>query len=68
MIQLGNLAVICAKRTDVSLTISNGIATLTIGDDAEQRRFSAGWQDNAKIESLIHELNFGTLREGDTQD
>ena len=43
MKQLGNLAIVCARRKDVTLRIE----------------FSADWDDDETILSVIHELNFG---------
>ena len=48
MKQLGNLAIVCAQRSDVLLEIHGGQNTLCIS-----------WDDDCFIQHIIHELNFG---------
>jgi hypothetical protein len=62
MKQLGNLAIVCAQRPDVSLLIEKGVVTLTISVGTGQTCRTADWRDNTSIEHLIHELNHGALR------
>jgi hypothetical protein len=62
VVKLGNLAVVCAQRPDVLLQIMDGTATLFVGSGPGRDRHVTDWRDDAKIEELIHELNFGTLR------
>ena len=57
MKQLGNLAIICAKRQDVTLSLSKGTARVSI--EGTDRVLNAPWDADDKIEMIIHELNFG---------
>ena len=60
MNQLGNLAIVCARRLDdVRLVIQNGEATLHVGKDPGRKHIVFDWDDNTQINRLIHELNFG---------
>ncbi len=62
MSQLGNLAIVCAQRSDVLLVISRGDAIITVGKGDGQTSHKADWRDNERLEYLIRELNFGSLR------
>jgi hypothetical protein len=68
MKQLGNLAVVCAKRTGVLLQILDGKATLYAGFGSNRQSFMAEWDDDEQISSLIRELNYGKLSEEDKND
>ena len=58
MKQIGNLAIVCARRKDVTLRIEQGrVKVLLSGTYAPA--FSADWDDDETILSVIHELNFG---------
>ena len=57
MKQLGNLAIVCARRQDVVLCLSKGTAQLSV--EGFGRIFDAPWDDDSRIEAIIHELNFG---------
>ena len=61
MLQLGNLAVVCAKRPGVLLQIMDGKVTVFSGCGPGRKQVSVDWQDNTAIENLIKELNFGSL-------
>lgn len=61
MKQLGNLAIVCAQRSDVLLQILNGSATVFVGSGPERRTITSDWDDDKQITDLIHELNFGSL-------
>jgi hypothetical protein len=65
MSPLGNLAIVCAKRPDVTLVVANGSAVLIVGEGEGQEQRTAEWQDDAGIERLIQELNYGELRAED---
>ena len=52
MKQLGNLALVCAKRPEVLLQIYEGRACVYVGEGPERAMFSAAWD----------ELNFGRYR------
>lgn len=57
MKQLGNLAIICASRPDIVMTTQNGI--VFVYPKVEGKPMSARWDDDGKVEKIIHELNFG---------
>ena len=59
MKQTGNLAIICARRKDVSLRIEQGRVMVLLNGAYAPAVFSADWDDDETILSVIHELNFG---------
>lgn len=59
MKQIGNLAIICARRKDVSLRIEQGSVMVLLNGTYAPTVFSADWDDDETILSVIHELNFG---------
>ena len=59
MKQLGNLALVCANRSDVLLQIQRGTVFLSIGMGAQMETISLAWDDDEKITTLVRELNFG---------
>ena len=59
MKQTGNLAIICARRKDVSLRIEQGSVMVLLNGTYAPAVFSADWDDGETILSVIHELNFG---------
>lgn len=64
MKQLGNLAIVCAKRKDTLLQMLNGNVAIHLGDGSNRAVLSAEWDDDEKIAAIIHELNFGKYKEG----
>lgn len=62
MKQLGNLALVCAKRPEVLLQIYDGQACVYVGHGPERAVLSTDWDDDAGICHMIHELNFGQYR------
>jgi len=62
MKQLGNLAVICAQRPPRR---AGAAAARAAWPRQEQTRggaaMEAAWNDDARIERMIYELNFGTF-------
>lgn len=62
MKQLGNLAVVCAKRPETLLQIYGGRAIVYVGSGPDRTVLCAAWDDDAQICCIIHALNFGTLR------
>lgn len=58
MKQLGNLAIVCAKRADVSLHISEGRVFVRC-DTISPQPWSAPWNDDNAILAMIRKLNFG---------
>ncbi|ADL03725.1 hypothetical protein [Lacrimispora saccharolytica] len=59
MKQLGNLAVVCARRPDVLLQILGGVVCLHVGIGPQRESITLDWVDDEKITSLVRELNFG---------
>lgn len=63
MKQLGNLALVCAKRRDTLMQVLDGSVTVHVGRGPDKAAFSMDWHDDAKIFELILELNHGRFRE-----
>ena len=59
MKQLGNLAIVCAQRKDVTLRIERGRVMVLLDGTYAPTAFSTDWDDDEAILSVIHELNFG---------
>ena len=59
MKQLGNLAIVCARRKDVTLRIEQGRVMVMLDGTYASTAFSADWDDDETILSVINELNFG---------
>ena len=59
MKQIGNLAIVCARRKDVTLRIEQGRVMVLLDGTYAPTAFSADWDDDETILSVIHELNFG---------
>lgn len=64
MKQLGNLAIVCAKRKDTLLQMRSGNVAIHLGNGSNRTVLSAEWDDDDKISAIIHELNFGRYKEG----
>ena len=62
MKQLGNLAIICAQRRSVLLQVRDGMVSVFVGAGPDRDVFSARWDNDAEIEQIVHELNFGKYR------
>ena len=63
MKQLGNLAVVCAKRPDVLFQLLNGTVTVFVGHGPARASMYAHWTDDDRIREMVRELNFGRYRE-----
>lgn len=63
MKQLGNLAIVCAKRPEVLMQIHGGIVTVHVGCGPERASLHTAWDDDAGVSRIVHELNFGKYRE-----
>jgi hypothetical protein len=63
MMELGNLAIVCARKKDVSLQIYNGTATVHVGRGTERKVLSSDWNDNEKIRQFVYELNHGEYKD-----
>ena len=59
MKQLGNLALVCARRPELLLMLNGGVVTVCVGAGPERRALTARWSDDAEIEKIIAMLNFG---------
>lgn len=59
MKQIGNLAIVCARRKDVTLRIEQGRVMVLLSGTYAPAAFSAYWDNDETILSIIHELNFG---------
>ena len=59
MKQIGNLAIVCARRKDVTLRIEQGRAMVLLEGTYAPTAFFADWDNDETILSIIHELNFG---------
>lgn len=59
MKQIGNLAIVCARRKDVTLCIEQGRVMVLPEGACALAALSADWDDDETILSIIHELNFG---------
>ena len=59
MKQLGNLAVVCAKKKDVLLQIHNGVVSVHYGAGPTRESATAKWDDDEAISAIVYELNFG---------
>lgn len=59
MKQLGNLAIVCAQRRSVQFVVESGEVRVTIRNFPGSPSYYLRWDDDKKIEEVIHELNFG---------
>ncbi len=59
MKELGNLAIVCARRPDVLMQIYDGRVSVHTGAGPARSVLYTGWDDDAEICRAIHELNFG---------
>lgn len=59
MKQIGNLAIVCARRKGVTLRIEQVRVMVLLSGTYASAAFSADWDDDETILSVIHELNFG---------
>ena len=59
MKQLGNLAVVCAKKNNVLLQIHNGVVSVHYGAGPARETATARWDDDKAISTIVYELNFG---------
>lgn len=59
MKQLGNLAIVCAGRSDVLLQVQGGAVRLYVGAGLHREEIPVDWDDDETIRKLVYELNFG---------
>ena len=62
MKQLGNLAVVCAKRPEVLMQIYGGKVTFHVGAGPDRAVMFTAWDNDAEIDRIIYELNFGRYK------
>ena len=58
MKQVGNLSIVCAQRSDITLKLCQGIVSVYISNGLIKNSLSAKWDDDKKINEIIHALNF----------
>ena len=63
MKQLGNLAIVCAKRKDVMMCLYQGSVHVSAGGALDAKVATAPWDDDEKILKIVHEHNFGEMAE-----
>ena len=63
MMQLGNLAIVCARRNDVMMCLYHGTVYVSAGSGCDTKVATAPWDDDEKISHIVHELNFGEMAE-----
>lgn len=59
MKQLGNLAMVCARRPEVMMQLHGGKVSVFVGAGPEQAVMDSTWDNDAEISRIVHELNFG---------
>lgn len=59
MKQLGNLAMVCARRPEVLMQIYEGSVSVFVGDSPERAVMYAPWDNDAEVSRMVYELNFG---------
>ena len=62
MKQLGNLAIVCAKRSDVLMQIQGSKVSVFVGQGPQREALHTRWDDDKKISDMIRELNYGKYR------
>ena len=59
MKQLGNLPIVCANRPGVLMQVYGGQVTVHVGSGPDRAVLHTEWDNDAKINQIIRELNFG---------
>ncbi len=59
MKQLGNLAIVCARRPEVLMQLHDGKVSVYVGAGPERTVLHTSWDNDTQISRIIHELNFG---------
>lgn len=59
MKQLGNLAIVCARRPEVLMQVHGGEVAIFVGSSPEREVLHTAWDNDTGINRIIHELNFG---------
>lgn len=59
MKQLGNLAMVCARRPEVMMRLHGGKVSVFVGTGPDRSVMDSAWDSDTEINRIIHELNFG---------
>ena len=62
MKQLGNLAIVCAKRPEVLMQLHGGQVSVHVGTGPDRAVMFTDWDNDAEISRIVYELNFGKYR------
>jgi hypothetical protein len=60
MKELGNLAIVCARRPEVLMQVNDGMVAVYVGAGSGRAVLHSAWDDDADVRRVIHELNFGS--------
>jgi len=63
MKQLGNLAIVCARRPEVLMQVHGGEVSVHVGTGPDRAVMHTAWDNDMEISRVIYELNFGKYRE-----
>ena len=64
MKQLGNLAIVCAQRNDLTFVMLRGQVNVIVrSGENSYDTLTVAWDDDETISEIIHELNFGKYAE-----
>lgn len=63
MKQLGNLAIVCAKRKNTLCQILDGKVGVFVGEGPNRTCIEADWDDDEAINAIVYELNYGKYSE-----
>ena len=56
MKQIGNLAVVCARRQDVLLQVGSEKVCVHVGAGPERNTLHAAWDDDDAIQRIVHRV------------
>lgn len=59
MKELGNLAIVCARRPEVLMQIHDGVVAVYVGAGCKRAASHSAWDNDAEIRRIVYELNFG---------
>ena len=68
MKELGNFAIVCARRLDVLMQIYDGTVTVHVGAGSERAALHAAWDNDEDIRRIVREMNFGKYSGKGTQN
>ena len=64
MKQLGNLALVCAKRNDLTFVMLRGQVNVIVrSGESSYDTLTVAWDNDETIRAIIHEMNFGKYAE-----